>query len=226
MSTRLILVFIFGLVGTAVLLSLGTWQARRLDWKLAILSEIETRIAADPVAIPAQPDPVRDRFLPVITSGTITEEELLVLVSQKRIGAGHRVISVLETDDGRRLLLDRGVIRLADSPARVVGRQAVRVIGNLHWPDETDSFTPEPDAATGMWFVRDAVGMAEALNTEPVMVIARNVVPPTDKLEPLPVTTEGIPNDHLGYAITWFSLAVIWVVMTSVLMWRIWRRKE
>jgi len=226
MKTRLILVLVFGLVGTAVLLALGTWQVRRLAWKEAILAEIETRIADAPVAVPAQPDPAADRFLPVITSGTITQEELVVLASRKKVGAGHRIISVLATDDGRRLLLDRGFVPMADAESPRPEIAGATVEGNLHWPDEIDSFTPEPDRATGMWFARDVALMSEALETEPVMVIARTIAPADPHIDPLPVTTQGIPNDHLGYAITWFSLAVIWVVMTAALMWRMWRRTD
>ena len=33
-------------------------------------------------------------------------------------------------------------------------------------------------------------------------------------LTPLPVDTSAIPNDHLQYAITWFSLATVWTLMT------------
>lgn len=226
MSARLIMIFVFGLVGTAVLLSLGTWQVRRLAWKQNILSEIETRIAADPVAVPAMPDPAADRFRPVSASGRITGEEIPVMASMKKVGAGQRIISVLETDDGRRLLLDRGFAPMAraDRPRPPV--DTVKVEGNLHWPDEIDGFTPDPDPLTGLWFARDVDLMSAALNTEPVMIIARSITPENTDILPLPVTTEGIPNDHLGYAITWFSLSVIWVVMTSVLMWRVWRRSE
>ncbi|MGV6812046.1 MAG: SURF1 family protein [Brevirhabdus sp.] len=226
MKTRLVLVLLFGLVGTSVLLALGTWQVRRLAWKEAILAEIETRIADAPVSVPAKPDPDKDRFLPVTASGTITQEELVVLASRKRIGAGYRVITVLVTDDGRRLLLDRGFLRLADAENPRPAVPGAEIEGNLHWPDEIDSFTPEPDAATGMWFARDVALMSEALETEPVMIIARSITPADPVIDPMPVTTEGIPNDHLGYAITWFSLAVIWVVMTAVLMWRLWRRTD
>ena len=30
----------------------------------------------------------------------------------------------------------------------------------------------------------------------------------------MPVDTTRIPNDHLQYAITWFSLAAIWAAMS------------
>jgi len=226
MKTRLILVFIFGIVGTGVLLALGTWQVKRLAWKEAILAEISTSIAAAPVAVPPNPDRTTDRFLPVHAEGALTGEELIVMSSRKQVGAGLRVISVMETSDGRRILLDRGFVPMAKSKTARPPQDAISVTGNLHWPDEVDGFTPDPDRATGMWFARDVDAMSKKLNTEPVMIIARALSPQAPEIDPLPVSTDGIANDHLGYATTWFSLAVIWVVMTSVLMWRIWRRTE
>jgi surfeit locus 1 family protein len=65
--------------------------------------------------------------------------------------------------------------------------------------------------------------MAVKLNTEPVMIVARE--PTGDGIEAMPVDTSSIPNDHWGYAITWFSLAFVWAVMTAALVWRI-RRAE
>ena len=44
--------------------------------------------------------------------------------------------------------------------------------------------------------------------------------PAADSSRAMPVGTEGIPNDHLQYAITWFSLALIWAAMTAFFMWR------
>ena len=41
---------------------------------------------------------------------------------------------------------------------------------------------------------------------------------------PLPVDTASIAHDHLNYAITWFSLAFVWLGMTALLVWRIRRR--
>jgi len=62
--------------------------------------------------------------------------------------------------------------------------------------------------------------MAEVLGTEPVLVVTRKLSEPEVGVSPLPVDTSGIPNDHLSYAITWFSLAVIWAAMTGFFIWR------
>lgn len=212
---------IFGLVGIAILINLGLWQLRRLEWKEAILSEIEARIAAAPVALPATANPEADRFLPVMATGRMAPG-LRVLSSVKQVGPGYRLIDVLETGDGRRVMVDLGFARLEADPG--TRPEAAQVTGNLHWPNETDSFTPEPDLAKNIWFARDVAAMAAALQTEPLLIVARDIAPPVANTQPLPVTTEGIPNDHLNYAITWFSLAVVWAGMTALLLWRIRRR--
>jgi surfeit locus 1 family protein len=45
-------------------------------------------------------------------------------------------------------------------------------------------------------------------------LVARRSDSPAAVLSPMPVDSKGIPNDHLQYAMTWFSLAVIWLCMT------------
>ncbi|TDK48058.1 SURF1 family protein [Antarcticimicrobium luteum] len=214
---RFLFLLIFGLAGMAILLSLGTWQVRRLAWKQAVLAEIEARIGADPVALPADPDPERDRYLPVGVSGTMGATELHVLVSTRDFGAGYRIIAPFTTEAGRRILIDRGFVPTEDKGA-ARGTGAMEVTGNLHWPDEIDGFTPEPERDENIWFARDVPALAATLDTEPLLLIARSRTDPG--VTPLPVTTTGIPNDHLQYAVTWFGLALVWALMTIYFLWR------
>jgi surfeit locus 1 family protein len=225
MTKRMIFPFLLGLVGAVILVSLGTWQLQRLSWKAGIIAEIEARIGAAPVAVPANPDPVRDRFLPVTATGTITDAELDVLVSVKNVGPGYRIISAFETEDGRRILLDRGFV--ADA-RKGDPRPAVEatVTGNLHWPEEVDSFTPAPDLRRNIWFARDVPAMADALGTRPILLVLRERPPTVPDVTPWPVDTAGIPNDHLQYAMTWFSLAAIWGGMTLLFVLRARRKAK
>lgn len=207
--------------GLAVFVGLGVWQVQRMVWKDAVLARLEARIAGDPVALPDMPDPEADRYLPVTLDGEIGEGELHVLVSSRDYGAGFRIIAPFTTGEGRRIMVDRGYVPTAmKDAARSTG--AMRVTGNLHWPDERDAYTPEDDPEGNWWYARDVDRMAGVLGTEPVLVIARA---PTDpQVLAMPVSAEAIPNDHLGYAATWFLLAASWVVMTVFALWRIRRR--
>lgn len=222
MNFRLVSAAVFGLFGVAVLLGLGTWQVQRMFQKHAQIDALVKGISVVPVPVPGQPDPVRDKYLPVVAEGSFTGQTLYVLSGMPEIGAGVEVISVLQTAEGRRMLVDRGFLAENDKK-RALTVRAAKVTGNLLWPQETDGFTPKPDATTGLWFARDVPAMAAKLGTEPTLIVARG--PTGDGIEPMPLDTSTIPNNHWGYAITWFSLAAAWALMTGALVWRIGRRK-
>lgn len=211
---------LLGLIGAAVLCWLGIWQLQRLEWKENILANIEARLAADEVGLPEMPVYEKDNYRGVEVGGQLVGPELHVLTSLKPSGPGFRVIQKMELLDERDILVDLGYVPEASKNAeRLVG--AVFVEGNLIWPDETDGFTPEPNLERNIWFARDVDKMAEALGTQPLMVSARTLVPELETT-PMPVTVN-IPNDHLQYAITWFSLMVVWILMTLYLLWRMRR---
>jgi surfeit locus 1 family protein len=217
--SRFLFSLTIGLIGFAILIGLGVWQVQRLAWKEGILAEIDTKLLAAPVVLPVTVDPIADKYLPVEVGGDFTGEEIHVLVSQKDVGAGYRVIAVLETTDQRRIMVDRGFVpTTAKDQDRAA--QARKVVGNLHWPDEIDSYTPAPDRPKNIWFARDVPAMAEALASDPVLVVARVTSQTTPAVAPLPIDTSAIPNNHLQYAITWFSLAAIWAAMTGYFIWR------
>lgn len=226
MNRRIAGALVIGVAGVAILIALGVWQVQRLAWKEGVLADLEARIAADPVAVPASPDPVDAAYLPVQADGSFDPGGLRVLASVKEFGPAHRWIGALVLGDGRRVLVDRGVTSATANDVPLPPGGAARVTGNLHWPDEVDGFTPEPDIAANIWYARDVAAMAKALDTEPVLIVARRVEGDNGQITTFPVGTEGIPNDHLEYAITWFSLALVWAVMTGFLVVRLSRARQ
>ena len=225
MLRRIIFPLLFGLAGTCVLVYLGTWQLQRLDWKETVLAEIDARIGDEPVALPISPQEATDRFLPVAVEGRFLEGDLPVLASTREVGAMFRIIAPFETVEGRVILVDRGFVldELKDKP-RPAGE--ARLIGNLHWPDDKNSSTPEPDLAANVWFARDISEMANRLNAEPVLLVVRETSESGTGITPLPVDSSGIPNDHFEYAVTWYGLALVWVFMTGFLIYRLTRKHE
>lgn len=226
---RLILPLLFGLGGFAVLVALGFWQLERLSWKQGVIARIESRIGDDPVPLPAAPDPEADDFRPVTLEGSLRyrsddaaglPQGPIRVHGAWRGGTGYRIVAPLETE-GRRIMVDLGIVPLATKGLVDLPEGPVSITGNLAWPDETGPGTPEPSGAE--YYGRDVPEMARFLGTEPVLVVARNVSPELAP-RPAPVGTEGIPNSHLGYAIQWFGLAAVWLGMTLFLLWRIRRR--
>jgi len=212
---RVIGPLVFGVVGVAILISLGVWQLQRLALKEAKIAEITAMIGAAAGNLPAVVGP-GDRYRAVTVAGLLTGEAVYKLDSLRDQGPGKRVIAVLETA-GRRVLVDLGI--LPDGAVAVIGG-SVSVTGNLDMPQEADSYTPVPEG--DLWFARDVPAMAAALGAEPTLIVAGG--PVVDGIVAVPVDTSSIPNDHWQYAMTWFSLAFVWFVMTLGWMWRIRRQ--
>jgi len=221
MNFRLISALLLGLAGVGFLSGLGIWQVQRMYEKRDQLEEMTAGISVPAVPVPAQLDPEKDRYRPVTAEGRFTGETLYVLSGKPMIGAGVQVVSVLEMPGGRRLLVDRGFLPDDDKHKELTVRE-VKITGNLMWPRDSNQYTPPPDPKTGLWFGREAVAMAALLKTEPTFIVAREAT--GDGIEAMPVDTSSIPNDHWGYAITWFLLAAVWAVMTVALVWRIRRQ--
>jgi surfeit locus 1 family protein len=213
---------VLGVVGVSILLFLGAWQVQRLAWKEDLIAKIEARLAADPVSLPASPDAERDRLLRVTVTGEIGTEEVHALSSVKPHGPGFRVIAPFQIEDAsRKVLVDLGFVpeRLKDRSSRPETANKGDVLGLLLWPQEADSFTPDPDLGRNIWFARDVEAMAKALGTDPVLIVAEQH-PKDSVILPRPPGID-VPNRHLEYALTWFGLAVVWTVMSIV-----WARSE
>ena len=214
---RIWFIVFIGFAGTACLLYLGKWQIDRLYWKLDVLNKIDQKIAAAPVPMPGEPSESSHKYLSVEISGQFLQESIRVLASKKRYGAGYRIIHVFRTN-GRRLLVDLGFVGLeTDYDVDLIND--ISLVGNLHWPDEVDNFTPEPDLENNIWFARNVERVASALKTEPILLILKDSTLKDQNIKPMPIDTTHIPNDHLQYAITWFSLAIIWALMSCLFIW-------
>lgn len=218
MFRNTIFALVLGIVGAGVLGSLGVWQMQRLAWKEAIIAEAQGMLAAAAVPLPAAPDPAVDRYRAVVVDGRFTGQEAHVMASTRDQGPGFRIVAAFETAEGRRILIDRGYVHETEKTTPRPPR-AVRVTGNLAWPDDVTPSTPGYNRDRAIWFGRDLPGISALLDTEPVLVIARNDT--GDGILPQPVTTAGFRNDHFGYAVTWFGLAAVWLGMTVFLLWRI-----
>ena len=217
MYRKLLFPLIFGTSGIVILTALGIWQVQRLQWKTTILADIEQRILAQPVKLANNLAMDEDQYRSVKVNGTVQAEEIHVLTSLKQIGPGFLVISPFELDNGKLVLIDRGFIPESEKNAkRILGK--IKIIGNLLWPNETDNFTPGPNIEKNIWFARDLKKMSDYLGTDPILIVASKVDPPGT---PIPQRVgANVANNHRSYAITWFSLAVVWLGMTSLLVYR------
>lgn len=227
MLRRMIIPALFGLLGTAILVSLGLWQLDRAGQKAALISEMEMRIFEPPTDLPAMPQAEAHRYLPVQTEGHFLPGHVFVLSAQKAQGPGFHLVQAFETLEGRRILVERGFLPEAARAGLDLGEsQDARLIGNLHWPRDINRHTPSYDATRNLAFGRDVDEMAALLGTEPLLLVLRASDPATGGITPVPVYQVSIPDPHLGYAVQWFLMAMAWAGMTVFFLWRIRTRRD
>jgi surfeit locus 1 family protein len=228
MTKRMILPLIFGISGIAILLWLGFWQMNRLTWKQDIIASIEDRRFGDPVTLLGNyktARPATHNYLRVAFEGSVTANEAHVYAPQKA-GLGYRVVSEFNWND-KSIFVDLGWVPETQKNApRPTG--PMKVTGYISFPDDhDDSFTPEPDIANNIWFSRLVSPMAQHFNVTPFLVVAESAQIQQNgtwvdytAVTAAPISLN-IKNDHKEYAITWFSLALVWFGMTGYLLWRI-----
>ncbi|HKZ54701.1 MAG TPA: SURF1 family protein, partial [Anaerolineales bacterium] len=159
------------LAGLALLIGLGVWQLKRLEWKQGLIAQIEARTKGPPITLEdavALAGQGRDpSYYRVRVDGRFhhAKERYLYAVSDGRVG--WHVITPLETEDGDIVLVDRGFVpdELKDPSARALGQveNVVTVTGIARSPETQTLFTPDNEPKVNRWFWRDLAGMARSM---------------------------------------------------------------
>jgi surfeit locus 1 family protein len=96
-------------------------------------------------------------------------------------------------------------------------------------PEEAGPFTPGPDAGKRIEWVRNVDRLARLADGALKPFAPVYVDAPAGPAGALPQggeTTIDFPNNHLGYAITWFGFAILTPIMLVVWIWRQGRRRS
>ena len=201
------------LLAVGTMFALGIWQLQRLEWKERRMAQVEHAASQAPMTtLPGDAKEQESReYYPVALTGRFDHgNEIHLTPRYWRAQLGYGVVTPFAVADGRTVLVDRGWVPLEkkDPAARpetlLKGKQTVHGIVRLPYRRRFVSLHNQPDK--NMWFSVDipAVEAATGLRLQPV------IIEMTGKQEAayLPVPSDGaiaLRNDHLGYALTWFS---------------------
>ena len=208
-----------------VLLALGTWQVIRLSEKHHLIQTIQARVAEGPVDLPYQ-SPLnleQWQYRQVVLHGRfLYDEEALLYTGPKEINGtiGYNLLTPMQLTGGGTVLVDRGWVpykqkNLKDRPETQVAGD-VTVIGMIHASEKPGMFTPKNDPDRHIWFWIDVPRMLGNISLDnPVAhYYIRALRQPDMHGLPMPgEATVHYRNDHLQYAITWYSLAVILIIV-------------
>ena len=221
---------LFALAALATFVGLGTWQIQRKAWKEALIATLQQRLSAAPVDLPSREqwgrlDPAKDEFRHVkFSAAFVPGAEALVYAGSSALrsdvsGPGYWVLAPVRLPAGGLVVINRGFVPEGrqDSATRSGGEIAgnVELVGVMRWPEPRGTFSPKDQLERNLWFVRDPVAIASAKgwgDAAPFLIELESPQPPGG-LPRAGALKVNLRNEHLQYAITWYGLAVVVVVM-------------
>jgi surfeit locus 1 family protein len=218
----------FTLLMLALFAGLGTWQLQRRTAKHALIAALTERLAAPPEALPPSSQwhtltPAADEFRRVrLTASYLRLPDAMVYSSGSAIradtsGPGTWAFLPARLPTGETVVIDAGFV---PNPMQDRGPQDRAVAslkndvptlmtGYIRFPEAAGMLTPQQNPAQRLWFSRDHLAMARALGwgeVAPFYIDLETPVPASGLPAPGPLDVH-LPDDHMQYAIVWFSLA-------------------
>lgn len=219
---RRILLPAIALCAIAGLVALGVWQLERRVTKLALIDQVEHRLAAPPVPAPGPAAwPAigpQSAYTRVTVHGILLRDRTTFTQAVTAFGPGYWAMTPLKTDRGFTVLINRGFV-----PSQAAGPPAdtpVTISGLLRVTEPKGGFLRSNDPAADRWYSRDVAAIAarRALGAvAPYFIDADAQSEPGSPRGGLTIIS--FPNNHLQYALTWFAMAgllafaSVWMVL-------------
>ncbi len=209
----------------ALLIGLGVWQVQRMAWKEGLITRAEAAATAPPAAMEAvlaAPQPEFRKAL-ALCPGLATAP-YVELQSIHDGQAGSRLISAcrapgIETP----FLIDRGFVAdtVSARPRVVASTLPLSILVELRRTPPPGLMAAPP--SQGRFYARDSAAMAAALGVATPSEFTLFALASTNP--ELGALTASAPpaafaNNHLGYVMTWFGLAVALLGFYAVLVRR------
>nr|XP_030694199.1 surfeit locus protein 1 isoform X1 [Globicephala melas] len=203
---------------------LGTWQVQRRKWKLQLIAELESRVMAEPIPLPADPMELQKlEYRPVKVRGHFDHSKELYMVPRTMVDPAReagRLSSAAEsgayvvtpfhcTALGVTILVNRGFVprKKMNPDTRRKGQVEgeVDLVGMVRLSETRKPFVPENNPARNHWHYRDLEAMARLTGAEPIFIDAdfKSTVPGGPIGGQTRVT---LRNEHMQYIITWYGL--------------------
>ena len=229
---------VFAVIGIIILVMLGNWQMQRKAFKSDLIMLVDERIASAPISFKALKERAANgvdiRYQSVQVTGRFNHsfERHYFLPLNGKIG--WHIITPLTTATGDVVFIDRGFVpeEFKSQKRRLNGlpQDLVTINGLARLGVTQGFFTPDNDIKRNRWFWRDLDGLYASLPAAPkqrlnFMIDAASNAKTGDW--PLPgVTRVNFSDPHLGYALTWYGLALTLIGVYAAFAIHVMRRNR
>ena len=201
-----------------ILISLGTWQARKIGPKTAMITQLQTGLSEPPVLLPASPNIVTDEFRRVLVAGSIGRHQTIAIFAMNTKGTGgYHHYTVVDRENLPPVIVNIGWTQKQDFVLPSAFYHQQDFTGVLKKSATRSPFMPENAVATDDFYYADVDDLAHAFGIDaveyyPMRVFLDHMA--GDGAEPVGGQVRlDIPNNHREYMFTWYGLAgaLIWV---------------
>ena len=200
--------------------ALGTWQLYRLQWKLELISEITFGLDSRPIEYSSS---IKKNYQRVNTKGKFYFDKQIYVYSLNEKGKpGYDVVTPFRTNKNENVLINRGWINkeLKDNPIINFDKETdQKIVGLLRKIYKPNIFKPENDIKNNIWYslkLEDLESFTGYKLNNFVLYLQDN----QNNLVKNKIVSPDLPNNHLKYAITWYSVAL------SILLYFLYFRKK
>ena len=209
---------IFVIFFITVFCSLGTWQLYRLQWKLDLIEQINAGLKSEPVKYSKI---IKKNYQRVTVEGKFKFNKQIYLYSLNETGKpGFDVITPLMTNSNEHVLVNRGWIEKNYKDLKSINAiKDNEIVGIFREIPKPNMFKPKNDIFKNIWFSLDQNDLERftGINFRNYVIFleGKKTNLPTPK-----VITANLTNNHLKYALTWYSVAL------SILIYFLYFRKK
>ena len=198
--------------------SLGTWQIYRLQWKVDLINEINNGLNSEPVFYS---NTNIKNYQKVKFSGIFDFEKQIYLYSLNKKGKpGYDIITPLKINSNEILLINRGWIQKDQKGNRDINKvESNSYEGILKKITKPNPFKPDNDIENNIWYSLKLTDLEDFTGyklSNFVLFLQNN----QNNLVENKIVSPDLPNNHLKYALTWYSVAL------SILLYFLYFRKK
>jgi surfeit locus 1 family protein len=214
---NLFLFNIFVFLFITLFCSLGTWQLYRLQWKQNLISQISEGLKSNSIQYSKN---IKKNYQKVNLVGEYNFKNQIYLYSLNTKGQpGFDVVTPFQTVNKENVLVNRGWIKKELKNDPKINYSTKNITGMLRIANRKNIFTPDNDIDENIWFsvnLEDLQKITDKKFNEFIVYLEdKNINIP----KPKKITID-VPNNHLKYAITWYSISI------SILFYYLYFRKK
>jgi len=214
---RLILFKVFVFFSIILFCTLGSWQLYRLQWKKDLINQISIGLNSNPIQFSQK---IKKNYQRVSLNGKYDFSNQIYLYSLNDKGQpGFDVITPYTTLRNENVLVNRGWIKKGLKNNSEINNVSNNIVGMIRLNKRKNIFTPENDVLKNLWFYINIEEVEKFTGKKFGKFIVYLEDETTKTPKPKKITID-VPNNHLKYAITWYSISI------SILFYYLYFRKK